>query len=157
MSHLPDMFRYFCRSNQRSIPRLQLITLPEVGVAPLQLVMSQCRGSNSNTSAWTVNYQGITLNNHNYIIEFSAYLYRECSTPDNPLYIRCDGNATQLNSHRGNTGRMKAVDGVKNLYKHVKPLKHSDVTSARTRNGGVVLSRAVKVFGFFCHWASLKI
>ena len=41
---------------------------------------------------------------------------------------------------------MKAVDGVRNLYKHVKPLKHSDITSARTRNGGVVLSKTAKVF-----------
>ena len=43
---------------------------------------------------------------------------------------------------------MIAVDGVKNLYKHVKPLKHSDITSARTRNGGLVLSKTVKVFDF---------
>ena len=79
---------------------------------------------------------------------FLHNFYRECSTPDNPLYIRCDGNTTQLNSGRSNTGRMKAVDGVKNLYKHVRPLKHSDITSARTKHGGVVLSRTVKVFDF---------
>ena len=85
------------------------------------------------------------------IIIFRNFLhifYRECSTPDNPLYIRCDGNTTQLNSRRSNTGRMKAVDGVKNLSKLVRPLKHSDITSARTRNGGVVLSKTPKVFDF---------
>ena len=43
---------------------------------------------------------------------------------------------------------MKAVDGVRNLYKHVKPLKHSDITSTRSRNGGVVLSKTAKVFDF---------
>ena len=44
---------------------------------------------------------------------------------------------------------MKAVDGVKNLYKHVKPLKHGDITSTGTKHGGVVLSKTVKVFDFF--------
>ena len=129
MSHLPDMFQYQC-----SIPRLYLITLPEVGVTPLQLVIYLCRGHYCDTSASVI------------FKNFLHNFYRECSTPDNPLYIRCDGNTTQLNSRRSNTGRMKAVDGVKNLYKHVRPLKHSDITSARTRNGGLVLSKTVKVF-----------